>query len=96
MTFMPFNDDCSSTLSTENFSNIKEGVSFYPNPAKDEIIISENVGGHYEIYSINGIIVKQGIITEKLNISELSTGLYLLKISNINLSEFSIKKLIKK
>jgi hypothetical protein len=96
MTFMPFNDDCSSTLSTENFSNIKEGLSFYPNPAKDEIIISENVGGHYEIYSINGIIVKQGIITEKLNISELSTGLYLLKISNINLSEFSIKKLIKK
>ncbi|QXP61430.1 T9SS type A sorting domain-containing protein [Olleya sp. HaHaR_3_96] len=97
VTFTPFNSNCSSTaLSTETFSNIKDYFSFYPNPAKDEINLSENLEGNYKIYSINGIVVKQGIVTKKINISELSKGLYIVKLSNKSLTEFSIKKLIKK
>ena len=95
VTFTPFNIDCTSSLNTETFS-IKNDLSFYPNPASDEISLSENVEGNYKIYSINGVLVKQGIITKKLNVSQLSKGLYLIKVTNLNQTEFSTKKLIKK
>ena len=95
VTVTPFNNNCSSTLSTETF-NIKNDLSFYPNPARDEITLPENVQGNYKIYSINGVLVKKGIVTKKLNISELSKGLYLIKVTNLDQTEFLIKKLIKK
>lgn len=95
VTFTPFKNNCSSTLNTETF-NIKNDLSFYPNPARDKITLSENVQGNYKIYSINGVLVKKGIVTKKMNISELSKGLYLIKVTNLDQTEFSIKKLIKK
>ncbi|MCP4163215.1 MAG: T9SS type A sorting domain-containing protein [Deltaproteobacteria bacterium] len=95
VTFTPFNSNCSSTLNTEGF-NIENDLSFYPNPARDEITLSKKVEGNYKIYSINGVVVKEGVVTEKLNISGLSKGIYVIKVTNLNQTEFSIKKLIKK
>ncbi len=74
-----------ASLSTENIENIK-GFSFYPNPVNNRLTIkSSEVITKIEVYNLLG----QKIIRKKLNqelyindldLSELSTGNYLIKV----------------
>ena len=77
------------TLSTEDFS-IDE-IKIYPNPAQDIIIIDlDNELALVEIYSLQG----QKILTsnkKEINVSNLNSGIYLVKIKDVNGSVASQK-----
>lgn len=80
---------------TTNIESLPEGarLNIYPNPAKDRILIQ--MEGTYEpfertlridLFSIQGKnvrsdIIKQGTISKEINVSGLTPGLYLLRIS---------------
>lgn len=72
-----------STLSSKE--NILEGVSIYPNPVKDFIQIKTLQGGDIELYNVLGEYVngQKGISDNyRLNVVNLKSGLYLLKVSS--------------
>lgn len=87
----------SSTLSLETF-NLDE-FELYPNPVKDHLIITSKKGfDSLVIYDINGRIVKHisgnaSNLNYKLDVQNLSNGLYLLKLQSNNGSQ--IKKFVK-
>jgi hypothetical protein len=74
--------------------------SMYPNPIKDKlnIVLQSNVKKmRYKIYSVLGFKIKQGELNKvfnKIDISNLKKGVYLLKIIDSN-NSFIIKKIIK-
>jgi len=82
------------SLSTNEFSAIAFKV--YPNPATEGFIFIEmNFDGQnaIDIYDINGRqVMSQGLENNKLDVSQLSAGTYLVKISSLNQS--STQKLI--
>lgn len=79
----------SLTLST--VENNKNEVKTYPNPASNFITISGLTNKQeYLIYSILGTKISNGIVSnnEKIEISNLSNGLYFLKFNNGNTVKF--------
>ena len=58
----------------------KSALSIYPNPAKDFITIkseAETSEFHYNIYSINGLVVLSGYVTDNtIGIATLKNGIY--------------------
>lgn len=72
-----------TTLSTNK--NSVEIVSVFPNPATNYIMVSKNlINKPYAIYETSGKLVQNGIISsETLNLN-LSSGLYLFKITSEN------------
>ncbi|SDG40686.1 T9SS type A sorting domain-containing protein [Psychroflexus sediminis] len=77
----------SETLSDAEF--VSENFIIYPNPAKDVLNIaalnSQNKKLNFEIYSLLGQKVSQGDFEDKItnyNISSLSTGVYLIVITD--------------
>ena len=79
-------------------NNNKTNIVVFPNPATDYIIVNNTKNiNNILIIDVNGKIVKQtnvnGLSSGKINISELKTGLYFVKlISNDN---YQVKKIIK-
>ena len=74
-----------SPTSIKNISEIESGI--FPNPFSNSFTInnpsSEKI--NYEIFSIDGKVVKQGIVTNKIetiNAENLTSGLYLLSLIN--------------
>jgi hypothetical protein len=61
----------------------KNNISIYPNPATDVINIS-NVSSKtkFEIYSVGGQLVNQGITDGKVNVSKLTKGVYILTVDS--------------
>jgi hypothetical protein len=78
---------CQSTGITS--PKINTNVKAYPNPAHDKV----NITGLYDkqefsLYNLDGRKIKEGIVSESdnnISISSLSSGMYVLKIGNINL-----------
>ena len=60
-----------------------EEISFYPNPAKNNITIKGVNNKVVKIYDSMGRLVKQERINEKLNISDLTAGVYYIRINEI-------------
>ncbi len=65
----------------------KKIFAIYPNPAKGEVTISlakKGTNADYTIYDASGRLIRTGKIpvSEKLNVSELSSGVYRLVVSN--------------
>ncbi|MDO5759957.1 MAG: leucine-rich repeat domain-containing protein [Bacteroidota bacterium] len=81
------------TRSCQELSNLTEipsmEISIYPNPAKNEIIFGNVFNELVEVFDSNGRLVRQEIIREKLNIEDLSSGVYYIRIKDVT------KKLIK-
>lgn len=94
-------EDVTSQLSVTNFDN-GDSFGFYPNPAQDQIeILYENqisTDVKVAIYSMTGqkVLEKElkndGFYNQKLDISHLNTGNYVIKFSTDNQS--TTKKLI--
>ncbi|MGA9639467.1 T9SS type A sorting domain-containing protein [Flavobacterium sp.] len=61
--------------------NTLEGVSIYPNPTTDVLNITAPEGSLVEIYNTLGAIVKTAKETNLVSVSDLASGLYLVKIS---------------
>jgi hypothetical protein len=65
-----------TSLSVKNFETTQ--ISLYPNPATSEItIISKNKIDSVIVYNLNGQKVLESDSTEKLNISTLKSGVYI-------------------
>ncbi|WP_300671915.1 M12 family metallo-peptidase [Soonwooa sp.] len=64
----------------------KKGFTIYPNPAKGEVNVSianKSADASYMIYDQSGRLLKQGkVASEKINVSDLSTGTYRMLINN--------------
>lgn len=90
VTFTPITSNCS--LNTPEY--IYE-QNFYPNPAHDQIVFNDESEKNYTLYAMNGIIVTQGIAKKVLDVSHIQSGVYILKISKLNQSQYSFNKLIK-
>ncbi|WKK65652.1 T9SS type A sorting domain-containing protein [Lutimonas zeaxanthinifaciens] len=78
----------SETLSVENYSLDTNKV--FPNPASDFLNVDKQfVSGNIEIYSLLGEKVFDQVIeyNKALNISNLTPGIYILKLSNENITE---------
>ncbi|WP_111308535.1 T9SS type A sorting domain-containing protein [Confluentibacter sediminis] len=85
-------------FSQSSFSNAPtqqniEGLSIYPNPVTEgrtyiNITTKKNFSKNIEIYNVLGKQVYSTVLTGKeLNISSLNTGVYILKITENNISE---------
>lgn len=71
-----FSVNC-NPLSTNDFDI--EGLSIYPNPFQNELIVSVSDDTNYTLVNINGQIVKRGnleIGDNKVNLSMLTNGMY--------------------
>lgn len=72
----------------------------YPNPFETNLVIQtdSNDDFNYEIYSVDGRLIKNGMIqgdNQTINTSELKSGIYLLNLNNNN-GVRSIQKIVKK
>ena len=82
-------------------NDLLDAISLYPNPTRDIIYIdnTSNVDlKNIAIYDMNGRLIKQVEVTnsnnQKINLSDLSSGVYMLHLSNDQLS--TVKRVIKK
>lgn len=83
--------ETSNPLEIDEFEN---GNTFmYPNPASNSISIETNYLSKTEIYDMRGVLRKSSS-KKQINISDLSKGLYILKIKNTENNRVFIKKLI--
>ncbi|ARV16524.1 carbohydrate-binding protein [Polaribacter sp. SA4-12] len=79
------------TLGVEDYS-LKNNLKVLSNPVSNYLRFSSDLadGLDYKIYQINGKFVKKGAYNSQINVSDLTTGLYLIKVEN------TVLKFIKK
>jgi Secretion system C-terminal sorting domain len=74
----------------------KQNATIYPNPFDQEISIETNLEEiSFELYDLNGRKVKSGE-GKKIETEDLTSGMYILQLSNKNKVIFSTTKIIKK
>ncbi|WP_378177810.1 aryl-sulfate sulfotransferase [Aquimarina sp. SS2-1] len=92
----PVTENCSlfDALSVEEF-NLSFNFSIYPNPVSNTINITNKTNQNYsvELFDFNGKKIEFSLINEKINISSLNSGFYILKVNTDNGS--LIKKIVK-
>ena len=89
-------DEYGSSLRVNNPPN-QTDISIYPNPTNGIIYIDGILDFSYEIYSLNGQLIKSKIRSQKtINLTNQNKGLYLVKIFDKNGIEISEIKVIKK
>lgn len=71
-------------------------LSSYPNPVQNTIYfnLTKNTTYNYFLSDINGRAIKQGLLHKSLDVNELNSGIYFLKV--VANDRFVIKKIIKK
>lgn len=74
--------------------NALTNITVYPNPFNDMLYIKGIENADYEIFSIDGKLIQSGKTSAQLNLSNLSKGLYMLRLSVNGQSE--TKKIVKK
>lgn len=80
-------DITQNVLSNEQFS--KDGILVYPNPCSSDLQIDGISLTSFELVNSLGQIVKSSILdktleTQKISVSELSNGVYILRLSGLN------------
>jgi len=80
----------SSSLATSDITKSK--IQIFPNPVSDAIRISGiDNGQKIQIYNIDGQLIRSEKFDQKINVSLLSTGVYVLKIITANLESYEFK-----
>ena len=80
-----------SSLSSVEFGSDRPKV--YPNPAKEILNILTNEPSSFTIFNLSGQMIKKGKLragNNAVNISDINSGLYLLKLENRNISTYKI------
>ena len=72
-------DDCAFSYDQLSSSN---QVFVYPNPADKEVFVSLSQGSidSLELYTIRGVKIKKVTATDRLQLNELASGFYLIKV----------------
>lgn len=94
--FLVYGNRPASTLSNLEYEFNESNVTLYPNPTQNIFTISRNVD-QVEIYTITGQVVKSFtnvMAQHELDISNLESGVYLVKIikDNISLNKKIVKR----
>ncbi|MEJ6793246.1 MAG: T9SS type A sorting domain-containing protein [Lacinutrix sp.] len=88
-----------ATLTTTE-STFEKDIVIYPNPVLNMLNIQTNNLTNYnvDIYTLNGSLLQSSTINNNraINVSNLSSGIYVAKFIDSNSKEIKIKKLIKK
>ena len=87
-------DSCTYKYIWTNINNeLLHNISVFPNPVSDILRINTSETIYYEIYNLNGVLLKKGV-EKDVNISNFSDGIYLLKLkaNNIKTKTFRITK----
>lgn len=80
----------SSSLATSEVTKSK--IQIFPNPVSDVIRISGiDNGQKIQIYNIDGQLIRSEKFDQKINVSLLSTGVYVLKIIADNFESYEFK-----
>ena len=80
---------------TEDIEQAVQELSAYPNPCGDVLNISQNTtGARYFIYDLNGSLIQSDKAFSRINVSNLTTGVYFLKL--VGQTNTQTLKLIKK
>jgi len=63
---------------------LSQGIKMYPNPADDYFVLESSSAVQIDLYSGNGekILSKKGVVKERIDISGLKPGTYLLKVTD--------------
>lgn len=69
-------------------------ISFYPNPARSFLNIEGMDQGELEVYDLQGRLALQTEIREKINISSLQAGVYIVQFTN-GLSTYTEKLIVR-
>jgi minor extracellular serine protease Vpr len=74
----------SGNLKTDDFSDTKKAISFYPNPVKDVLNIESTTDiTRTTIYNLVGQEIKQVVGNKtQIDISDLVSGIYIVKVTN--------------
>lgn len=91
---VPTQVTCTDVLGVNDVASAKK-VSLYPNPAKDFVVLqSEKTISDVKIYNVAGSLVKSftNVSDNKINVSDLSAGVYVVKINNATEAVKLIKK----
>lgn len=76
-------DYLETTTTGTSDNSFKNAIKFYPNPASDILNIENNTGEEItdiSVYSISGIRVKQTVNSNAIQVSDLQSGIYLIKV----------------
>lgn len=86
-------NECIVSIEEENKE--KTNISVYPNPSSNSIQILADMGIiKFEIYHITGSLVKKGLFVNEINIEDLTTGEYFIRlISNSSIEQVRFSKL---
>ncbi|GAA5082859.1 hypothetical protein GCM10023210_00690 [Chryseobacterium ginsengisoli] len=87
-----FNGSVPSYLEANDLLTDKKDISVYPNPVKEVLYSDQNLE-NFELYSMNGSLIRSGKNENSINVHDLPKGVYMLKIKNKEKS--IIKKIIK-
>lgn len=94
--FFTLNYDASSLSVSDN---IKDKINYYPNPVSEALTIAISAGDYnqYTILDVSGKVIKEetiqnGLREVKLNVSDLSKGMYLINLKGIKNSTFKFIK----
>ena len=87
--------DLSITIGLNDEPQIQKELSIYPNPSTGTFNI-ENLETNqtYQVYDVNGRLVKASIVNNQLDLSNEPNGVYLLRVQLEN-GEVVSKKLMK-
>ncbi|MCE3296002.1 MAG: hypothetical protein K0R65_1716 [Crocinitomicaceae bacterium] len=70
----------------------KDDPPIHPNPASDFVFIESEEESSYVLFNSSGIVVRQGIMGKSgFDVSELSEGVYFLKINNGNVQKIAVE-----
>ncbi len=75
--------DGTSVYSEVRFVEILDDqVSFYPNPAQNELNFTNNFNGRVTVFSVTGAVELESMVSSRLDISMLKPGFYFVQIEN--------------
>ena len=80
---------------TEGFEEAIQKLSAYPNPFGYVLNINQNTAdARYLIYDLNGSVIQSGRATSRINVSDLTTGVYFFTL--VDKSNTQTLKIVKK
>jgi len=75
------------SLSVDDVDNSTQTLSIYPNPATGVVTLATKEAGNYTIIGLTGNIISKGKVVSgenSINVTNLSTGYYLIRFENEN------------
>lgn len=82
--------NCTGTLAVNNYDQMLEGISIYPNPAKETITLQKNYTTELislEIFDVNGRLLKTFDVskmqfTKEIDVANLAAGIYFVTVTS--------------